>query len=59
MTMPLYTSQPRILTAGESRAITAQCIRVTYPDDMTPRVPVAARWPDDFPGKHARNGGDE
>lgn len=31
--------QPRLLTAWEIAAITAQCIRVHYPDDMTPVDP--------------------
>jgi len=32
----LKTMQPRTLTPWQSAAMTAQCIRVTYPDDVTP-----------------------
>lgn len=36
MTPLAYTYQPRTLTAWENAAITAQCIKVRYPDDKTP-----------------------
>jgi len=32
----LHPHFPRLLSPAENEAITRQCIRVVYPDDMTP-----------------------
>lgn len=39
MVSPLHQHKPRDLSQWDADAITAQCIRVVYPDDMTPCDP--------------------
>ena len=42
MTPRMYTAAPRVLTPAENAAITAQCILLTYADDVTPQRTVEA-----------------